>query len=163
MSLRAGKPAAAAFLIAVCALVFLPRFAHSQTVQAYESSCVMNFADSLRARCSFTMVPEGKQLVIQEFDAQGRLDPGNRPFVLRLSTALGEGHYFTYSFMGNDDEFDYLDTHQATTLYVAGGRTPSCIAAIPKVRNLLSRYDCAISGYLVNATSDQQEITVQPQ
>jgi hypothetical protein len=159
MSQNARKLATAAFAIAFCTMIFVPQFAHSQAIQVYESSCFMHFDNSLRSSCLLDQVPTGKQLVIQEFDAQGQLDPGNKPSLFALSTGRTTSHYFTYAFVGSDDEFDYLDTHQATTLYVAGGRSPACFVRIPKVVNLRSTYTCVISGYLVDTTSGQQGIS----
>lgn len=119
-----------------------------EAVQLYGSSCSISFNGSGGALCFFTTVPEGKELVIQEFDAQGGVEAGNRPLSLALLYTISSGNYFTYTFEVNSYSFDYLSTHQETRVYVIGGTTPACSVTLPQ--NSQGQYSCNISGFLVD-------------
>jgi hypothetical protein len=86
-------------------------------VQPYEDACEMNFSGTDSANCTFQTIPSGKRLVIQEVDAVGTLETGLKPeFIGLIPSDLG--HWFTATFMGSSDGFDYFATHQEdATLY----------------------------------------------
>lgn len=130
-----------------------------EAVQVYGSSCSISFGGSDSGGCGFTPIPYGKQLVVQEFDAFGRVETGNRPFELALARAITVGHYFPYTFMVNTNGFDFLTTHQETRLYVLQGTRPQCFVALPATSQGI--YNCNISGFLVDVPLGAQPITAQ--
>jgi hypothetical protein len=130
-----------------------------EAVQVYGAHCAVSFGGNDSGSCAFTPIPFGKQLVVQEFDAFGRVETGNRPFELALARTITVGNYFTYSFMVNADGFDFLATHQETRLYVLQGSTPQCFVALPA--NSQGIYSCNISGFLVDVPLGEQPITAQ--
>jgi hypothetical protein len=130
-----------------------------EAVQVYGSHCAVSFGGNDSGSCAFTPIPYGKQLVVQEFDAFGRVETGNRPFELALARTITVGNYFTYTFMVNADGFDFLATHQETRVYVLQGSTPQCFVALPA--NSEGTYSCNISGFLVDVPLGEQPITAQ--
>ncbi len=130
-----------------------------EAVQIYGSHCAVSFDGSDSGSCAFIPIPHGKQLVVQEFDAFGRVETGNRPFELALAQTVTAGNYFTYTFMVNANGFDFLATHQQTRLYVLQGSTPQCFVALPA--NSEGIYGCDISGFLVDVPLSAQPITAQ--
>jgi hypothetical protein len=128
-----------------------------EAFQVYESSCSINFQEKKSGDCRFTAVPDGKQLVVQEFDAFGRVETGNRPFELGLAQTVTGGNYFPYTFMVNTNGFDFLTTHQQTRLYVLQGTRPQCFVALPTTSQGI--YSCNISGFLVDVPLAEQPIT----
>ena len=130
-----------------------------EAVQVYGSHCAVSFGGSDSGFCSFIPIPYGKQLVVQEFDAFGRVEAGNRPFELALARTVTVGNYFTYTFMVNANGFDFLATHQETRLYVLQGSTPQCFVALPATSEGV--YGCDISGFLVDVPLAEQPITDQ--
>ena len=130
-----------------------------EAVQVYGSHCMFYFNGSYTGFCDFTAVPQGKQLVVQEFDAAGGVETGNRPAgVLLFNTTTG-ANYFTYTFMVNSGGLDYLATHQETRVYVAQGNTPYC--AVELAGNSEGSYECDISGFLVDVSGLLPGTTVQ--
>jgi hypothetical protein len=129
-----------------------------EAVQVYGSHCAVSFGGSDSGSCAFVPIPHGKQLVVQEFDAFGRVETGNRPFELALAGTVTVGNYFTYAFMVNMAGFDFLTTHQPTRVYVLQGSTPQCFVALPATSQGI--YSCNISGFLVDVPL-AQPITAQ--
>ncbi len=120
-----------------------------EAVQVYGSVCQFAFNGNFYGYCYFTEVPSGKQLVVQEFDAYGVVETGNRPLYIDLDDTIDGYNFFTSTFMNNDgDGHDYVATHQETRLYVAPGELPSCLVAVPQ--NSHGGYQCNISGFLVD-------------
>ena len=137
-----------------------------EAFQVYESSCSINFQEKKSGDCRFTAVPDGKQLVVQEFDGRGSLEAGNRLLLIAFSGKHAGldaiSHFFTYTFMGSDGTFDSFATHQETRLYVASGIVPVCRASLIR-GSVLGSYRCVVSGFLVEMPSVQQGIPVQPE
>lgn len=130
-----------------------------EAVQIYGSSCSISFGGNDSAGCSFLPIPHGKELVIQEFDAFGRVETGNRPFELAVAQTLTVGNYFPYTFMVNTNGFDFLATHQETRLYVLQGTRPGCFVALVAASQGI--YNCNITGFLVDVPLADQPITAQ--
>ncbi len=131
-----------------------------EAVQVYGSSCSFAFASSTTGSCEFTAVPQGKQLVVQEFDAEGELEPGNRPTTILLFNTITGSNFFAYTLMASGNGYDYLVTDdKEMRAYVAEGEVPECGVAV--VENSTGDYYCNISGYLVDVPSGSQPITVQ--
>jgi hypothetical protein len=130
-----------------------------EAVQVYGSHCLIAFDGNDSGGCAFIAIPYGKQLVVQEFDAFGRVETGNRPFELGLAGALSGSHYFAYTFMANTAGFDFLTTHQETRLYVLQGTKPQCFVALPATSGGI--YNCNISGFLVDVPLAEQPISAQ--
>ena len=130
-----------------------------EAVQIYGSHCAVSFEGSDSGSCAFISIPYGKQLVVEEFDAFGRVETGNRPFELALAQTVTAGNYFPYTFMVNANGFDFLATHQPTRLYVLQGSRPQCFVALPA--NSQGFYGCDISGFLVDVPLAAQPITNQ--
>jgi len=132
-----------------------------EAVQVYGSSCVVRFNGSDYGTCSFTAVPQGQQLVIQEFDASGFVETGNRPLNVEIQNTITGGNYFPYTFLVTTGGADSLATHQETRVYVSQSVSPVCAISLPQYSN--GGYVCDISGFLVDASMSQQGITVQHQ
>ncbi len=132
-----------------------------EAVQVYGSNCEMNFSGGSFAYCYFTEVPQGKQLVIQEFDAAGTVETGNRPLYIFVNDTIDGANWFTSTFMGNWNGYDFVATHQETRLYVPPTYLPICGVGLPQ--NSFGNYVCNISGFLVDVPSGQQPITAQHQ
>ena len=130
-----------------------------EAVQVYGSHCALSFDGNDSGACAFIPIPHGKQLVVQEFDAFGRVETGNRPFELALAGTVTIGNYFPYTFMVNSNGFDFLNTHLQTRLYVLQGSTPQCFVAVPATSHGI--YNCNISGFLVDVPLSEQPITAQ--
>jgi hypothetical protein len=130
-----------------------------EAVQLYGAFCIVEFSSRNGGACDLTAIPAGKELVVQEFDAVGRVEPGNRPLLISLEDTITGYNVFPYTFMANDGRFDYLATHQETRLYVLPGYLPICVVELPA--GSLGSYVCNISGFLVDVPSGQQAITVQ--
>ena len=130
-----------------------------EAVDIYGAHCALSFGGSDSGSCKFTPVPYGKQLVVQEFDAFGRVEPGNRPYEIAIAGTVTAGNYFPYTFMVNTQGFDFLNTHQETRVYVLQGTTPQCFVAVPVASQGL--YSCNISGFLVDVPLSARGITVQ--
>ena len=130
-----------------------------EAVQVYGSHCGVSFDGSDSGACAFIPIPHGKELVVQEFDAFGRVETGNRPFEIALARTVTVGNYFTYTFMVNANGFDFLTTHQETRLYVLQGTRPQCFVALPATSQGI--YNCNISGFLVDVPLGAQPITAQ--
>ena len=130
-----------------------------EAVQLYGSTCNMQFNGGDGGFCEFIAVPQGKQLVVQEFDAEGEVEAGNRPYDVRLDNTITSGNYFPYTFLVNSGGLDFLATHQETRLYVSSGESPACAVQLPANSN--GSYNCEISGFLVDVPLGQQSITVQ--
>ena len=130
-----------------------------EAVNVYGAHCAASFGGSDSGACTFTPVPYGKQLVVQEFDAFGRVETGNRPYEIAIAGTVTTGNYFPYTFMVNMQGFDFLNTHQETRVYVLQGTTPQCFVAVPAASQGL--YSCNISGFLVDVPLAAQGITVQ--
>jgi hypothetical protein len=128
-----------------------------EAVQVYGSHCGISFEGNDSGACAFISIPYGKQLVVQEFDAFGRVETGNRPFELGLAQTVTGGNYFPYTFMVNTNGFDFLTTHQQTRLYVLQGTRPQCFVALPTTSQGI--YSCNISGFLVDVPLAEQPIT----
>lgn len=129
-----------------------------EAIQVYGSNCGFLFLGSDEGGCAFSAIPDGKQLVVQEFDAGGSLEAGNRPILLALNNTITQSNYFPYTFMASSGGFDYLATHQETRLYVAPGMTPACDVHLAQTSNS-GAYRCDISGFLVDVPSGQEGIT----
>lgn len=130
-----------------------------EAVQIYGSHCTLSFDGNDSGGCAFIPIPYGKQLVVQEFDAFGRVETGNRPFEIGLARTAAGGDYFPYTFMVNTNGFDFLATHQETRLYVLQGTTPQCFVALPATSHGL--YNCNVSGFLVDVPLVEQGAAVQ--
>jgi len=130
-----------------------------EAVQIYGSQCFVVFSGLSYGSCNLTAVPEGKRLVVQEFDAQGTVESGNRPIYIQLVNTISGGNVFTYMFMVNANGSDYLATHQETRLFVAAGQTPQCAVGLGNDSN--GSYRCEISGFLVDVSSGEQGIIVK--
>jgi len=130
-----------------------------EAVQVYGSHCALSFGGSDSGSCAFLPIPYGKQLVVQEFDAFGRVETGNRPYEIALAGTVTVGNYFPYTFMVNTNGFDFLNTHQETRVYVVQGTTPQCFVAVPATSQGL--YGCNISGFLVDVPLGAKGIPVQ--
>jgi len=116
--------------------------------QPYDGTCIVSFNGSNTGSCDFLpAVPTGKLLVIQEFDAIGLVETGNRP-----ESIIAADHYFAYTFMGNYSGVDDLATHQETRLYwsVNPEGALQCNPTVQTASDGL--FDCDISGYLVDAS-----------
>jgi hypothetical protein len=116
--------------------------------QPYDDGCTVNFNGSKLASCPFHTVPAGKRLVIQEFDATGAIETGLKPLDI-LMNGVGNGHFFTATFMGTFEGLDHLSTHQETRLYTGANATPSCTVEISGISNS-GNYLCRLSGFLVD-------------
>ena len=130
-----------------------------EAIEVYGSHCALSFGGSDSGSCAFQSIPHGKQLVVQEFDAFGRVETGNRPYEIALAGTVTVGNYFPYMFMVNTGGFDFLNTHQETRLYVLQGTTPHCFVAVPAASQGL--YSCNISGFLVDVPLGAKGTTVQ--
>jgi hypothetical protein len=130
-----------------------------EAVQVYGAHCLLSFDGSDSGACKFAPVPYGKQLVVQEFDAFGRVETGNRPYEIAIAGTVTVGNYFPYTFMVNTGGFDFLNTHQETRVYVLQGTTPQCFVAVPATSTGI--YSCNISGFLVDVPLAAQGVTVQ--
>jgi hypothetical protein len=130
-----------------------------EAVQVYGAHCILSFDGSDSGACKFTSVPYGKQLVVQEFDAFGRVETGNRPYEIAVAGTVTVGNYFPYTFMVNTGGFDFLNTHQETRVYVLQGTTPQCFVAVPAIS--MGIYSCNISGFLVDVPLAAQGTTAQ--
>jgi hypothetical protein len=117
--------------------------------QPYEDVCIMAINEFGYGACSFQVIPSGKRLVIQEFDASGTLQAGARPIYLYLTTQPGFDHHFAATFMGTGFGYDNFVTHQETRLYSLQNSTPTCSAAVTNPSNS-SFYKCYLSGFLVD-------------
>jgi hypothetical protein len=131
-----------------------------EAVQPYASECDIFFSGSFEGGCNFTALPEGKQLVVQEFDAEGFIPAGNRPTDVELVYTMAGANFFPSTFMVSVGGFDFLASHQETRLYVAQGMTPQCYVELAQ-NSSVGGYICNISGFLVDVPSGQQPITVQ--
>lgn len=130
-----------------------------EAVQVYGAHCLISFDGSDSGACKFAPVPYGKQLVVQEFDAFGRVETGNRPYEIAVTGTITVGNYFPYTFMVNTQGFDFLNTHQETRVYVLQGTTPQCFVALPATSTGI--YSCNISGFLVDVPLAEQGTSVQ--
>jgi hypothetical protein len=132
-----------------------------QAVQLYGSSCTFQFQGAPNSACFFAPIPGGKQLVVQEFDAAGDVETGNRPELIELVNTTTGMNFFPYTFMVNTAGLDVLNTHQETRLYVLQNTTPVCQVALAQGSN--GAYGCNISGYLVDVpTGNSNSIVVPP-
>lgn len=116
--------------------------------QPYDASCIVSFNGNNMGSCDFLpAVPTGKLLVIQEFDAIGLVETGNRP-----QSIIAADHYFAYTFMGNYSGIDDLATHQETRLYwvVNPDGALQCLPTLQTASNGV--FECDVSGYLVDAS-----------
>jgi hypothetical protein len=116
-------------------------------IQPYEDSCIISFSGVADGSCNFQAIPSGKRLVIQEFDAFGRIETGLKPTAIFVRTPAVV-HFFTATFMASSSGTDYLATHQETRLYVAPSQTPVC--HVDLTSNSSQSYNCALSGFLVD-------------
>lgn len=130
-----------------------------EAVQIYASQCFIEFNGLTYGTCNLTGVPEGQRLVVQEFDAFGTVEGGNRPLYIQLVNTLSGGNVFPYTFMVNSNGNDYLATHQETRLFVNQGQTPECSVGLGNASN--GSFRCEISGFLVDVSSGQQGISVK--
>lgn len=119
-----------------------------EAVQIYGSQCFVVFNGATFGTCNLASVSAGKRLVVQEFDAQGTVETGNRPIYIQLTNTISGGNVFTDTFMANANGSDYLATHQETRLFVAAGQTPQCSVGLGNASN--GSYRCEISGFLVD-------------
>jgi len=126
----------------------------SEAMQPYQDTCTLPFSGNGRGFCSLQTIPQGKRLVVEEFDAASGLPPfgleaGCKPTGIVLTvTADGTPHYFPATFMGNDPSAnrDYFATHQNTRLYGSPGVAPQCTVVLSCFSN--ASYSCQISGFL---------------
>jgi hypothetical protein len=123
-------------------------------------ACEIDFEGNYYGTCNFPTVPQGANLVIQEFDAAGMVETGNRPELFWIDGTVTRGNWFTTTFMVNTEGYDYLATHQETRLYVFYGVAPSCNVLLPQ--NSYGTYNCNISGFLAYAPPGEQPMTTQP-
>lgn len=131
-----------------------------EAVELYGSTCNFSFNGGTVGTCEFTAVPQGKQLVIQEFDAEGELQTGNRPNAIVLYNTITGANYFSYMLMASGNGLDYLATEdKEMRAYVTEGDVPECVVAVVASSN--GDYYCDISGFLVDVPSGGQPITVQ--
>ena len=130
-----------------------------EAIEVYGSHCALSFGGSDSGSCAFLPIPHGKQLVVQEFDALGRVETGNRPYEIALAGTITVGNYFPYTFMVNTGGFDFLNTHQETRLYVLQGTRPQCFVAVPAASGGI--YSCNISGFLVDVPLGEKGNTAQ--
>lgn len=114
-------------------------------IQPYEDSCALGFNGSNVGNCTFHAVPQGKRLVIQEFDAVGFVETGLKPFYVAIITV--EDHIFPATFMGSGNGQDSFATHQETRVYAAG--SPACTVNLTGGSSIGNWY-CAFSGFLVD-------------
>lgn len=133
-----------------------------EAVQIYGGNCTFAFNNSNAGNCFFPTVPQGKQLIVQEFDALGSVDSGNRPLTVSLFNTITSGNWFPYAFETSYGGLDYLVTHQETRVYVEGGEAPGCSAELG-MPSVGGGYNCDISGFLVDMPTGQQPITAQHQ
>jgi len=119
-------------------------------VQPYEAACDLEFNGTEVGDCTFT-VPAGKELVVQEFDAGGRVETGTRLETIGWESTPNSNpvaHEFTTTFMGSDGTYDYFATHQETRLYAPPSSTPDCLVFLTNTSN--QGFTCSISGFLVD-------------
>lgn len=131
-----------------------------EAVQLYGSACGISFDAGGNGSCAFTTVPQGEELVVQEFDAFGLMSTGDEG-LLSLENTIAGSNYFPYTVELRADGIDTLATHQETRVYVAQGNTPICYVELFQTGN--AQYACDISGFLVDVPSGQQPTTVQQQ
>ena len=118
--------------------------------QPYEDDCSFYFSGTDIGSCEFRAIPSGKQLVVQEFDAEGYVETGLRPLSIALDPPSGVVHYFPGLFMGNDGSYDYYATHQETRLYMMpNGFVPGCFVTLTG-NSTNGFYICTYSGYLLD-------------
>jgi len=117
--------------------------------QPYYDSCSFNFSGQGYGYCYFQTIPSDKQLVIQEFDAIGQLEPGLRPQYVVLDPISGSSHYFTATYMTTAFGADDLVTNAVTRLYATPGASPACSVALNGYSS--ANYFCQITGFLVDA------------
>lgn len=132
-----------------------------EATQPYGDYCSIGFGGGTYATCNFRAIPQGKQLVLQEFDASGNVEPGNRPVYVLLDGSLSTQNAFPYTFLLNDGTFDWLATHQETRLYFPPGTTPQCAVRLPQSSS--GAYLCDFSGFLVDVSQADQGTTVRHQ
>jgi hypothetical protein len=131
-----------------------------EAVQVYGITCGIGFSGSNLGFCEFTAVPQGKQLIVQEFDANGQVETGNRPLSLQLLNTITSGNYFPYTFLVNADGLDFLATHQETRVYLEAGSIPACSVQLAQFS--IGNYDCDISGFLVDVPFGSATIAAVP-
>ena len=117
-----------------------------EAVQIYAATCSIFFEGGVVGDCDFPAVSEGKELVVQEFDAFGDLEGGNLPYYITLQNTLALINYFTYMVTASGAGYTITTTHQETRLYVIQG-TPLCRVGVLNSSNGV--YTCNISGFLV--------------
>jgi hypothetical protein len=132
-----------------------------EAVQLYGAFCQISFAGQNGGGCTFAAVPTGKELYIQEFDAWGEVETGNRPTYLLVGETIAGGNWFPYTFLANADGYDYVTTHEETRLYALSGSTPSCQVYLPQDSNGI--YGCNISGFLVDSPFGSDNIVTPKQ
>ena len=132
-----------------------------EAVQLYGSYCRLFFNGNSYAQCDFTTIPQGKELVVQEFDADGFVETGNRPVFVALDNTITSGNFIPYTFEVNTNGADYLVAHQETRVYVGMGQSPLCVVQLPASSN--GNFICDISGFLVDVPLGDRRIMVQQQ
>lgn len=119
-----------------------------EATQPYQDQCTLNLSGNDVGSCSFSAIPSGKRLVIQEFDALGVFIQGVKPLELAVNLQ-GYTHYFPATFMGtNSESVDFFATHQETRLYGLSG-APIC-SVIVTSNSSGGYYLCQLSGFLVD-------------
>lgn len=123
-----------------------------EAIQPYEDGCGLTISSGNNVgSCNFVQIPAAKRLVVEEFDANGLMDPGLKPVDLTLAVSAVVSHFFPATFMGSQPGGqDFFATHQATKLYSPAGFQPTCRATL--TANVVNggSYYCRISGFLVD-------------
>ena len=121
----------------------------TEGAQFYSVTCNGQFNGASGTGCNFPTVPSHKLLVIQEVDADIRIDTGVRPqtIFVNIDTVY---HYFTDTFMATFDTSDFYATHQSTHIYAGPGQTPGCNVLSNSNGSVNGYINCGISGFLVD-------------
>lgn len=122
-----------------------------EAVHSYEDACGSFFGGNAFATCTFNVIPSGKRLIIQEFDAGVSVDASLKPVSVSLG-ALSNAfiyHSFTTTFMGGGGGGDSFATHQETRLYASPNSHPNCVVLLTG-NSVGGQLSCQLSGYLVD-------------
>ena len=131
-----------------------------EATQSYEDQCGIDFAGNSYGSCSFTAIPQGKQLIVQEFDAFGQVEAGNRPTSILLGTTPWVITSPTHSWLAS-----------AGSTILSRTRKRACMR--PQARRRYVRcsylsflhqgYICNFSGFLVDVSQADQGTTIRHQ
>jgi hypothetical protein len=128
----------------------------SEALEPYEDSCSFDFNGQGGGFCTFRTIPDGKRLVIEEFDAATGFPPrglenGCKPLTVTLNVSGQTDHFFPATHMATDPDsgLEYYVTHQQTRLYQPELEVPQCNVTLTCFSH--KSYRCQISGFLVAA------------